>query len=344
MPGRLIFFDPTAKPMFRRSRLSAGERGKPRHLIACPSVQDMIHLDHQHREECGSPARIAIVASDMRDELTLDIVRSIVSQAGCAGIRATVCDAAGSVSKEKRLLKELLESDIDGLILSPVDCHQMPAQLRAARCPVVLVGQQYFEPLSTTFVGIDNCATVQRAIQYLRDTGCERIGFLADSDLKYSTQQRIFGYRIALTNLGVAEHSSLIITAGTDDAARARIRNIVGETCLDAVICDSPLACYQLFLALEELPKSVTENLLVVTFSNSRWQRFSKFQVVAISQPTEQIASHALQSLTRRFLQSGRRSSHKNEIFLGAEILGLVSCSERISNRDTPESTHRIAP
>lgn len=343
MSGRLIFFDPTAKAMFRRSRLSPGERGKPRHLIACPFGQNMIHLDHQHREACGPPARIAIVVSDMRDELNLDIVRSIVSQAGCAGICATVCDAAGSVSKEKRLLKELLESDIDGLILSPVDCHEMPAQLRAARCPVVLVGQQYFEPLPTTFVGIDNCATTQRAVEHLRAEGCKRIGFLAEFDQQYSTQQRIFGYRLAVANSGVADHSSILLTAGAGDAARTRIRNSVREKCLDAVICDSSSACYQLFLALEELPKSVTENLLVVTFSNSRWQRFSKFRVVAINQPTEQIASHALQSLTRRLLQSGRRSSHKNEIFLGAEILGLASTANSNTGREAQESACRIA-
>lgn len=291
-------------------------------------------------EEGNLPVRIAVVASDMRDELDLDLVRCIVTQAGCAGMRATVCDAEGSLVREKRLLIELFESGIDGLILSPVDCHQMPAQLRAARCPVVLVGQQYFEPLSTTFVGIDNCTTAQRAVEHILDTGCERIGFLAESDQQYCTQQRIFGYRLALANAGVADHSSILITAGTDDAARTQIRNSLREKCLDAVICDSSSACYQLFLALEELPKSVAENLLVVTFSNSRWQRFSKFRVVAINQPTEQIASHALQSLTRRFLQSGKRSPHKNEIFLGAEILGLASMANSYARREAPESAY----
>jgi LacI family transcriptional regulator len=306
-------------------------------------VKTISNLD-SHTVEAGRlPARIAILVSDMRDELDLDLVRCIVSQAGCAGMRATVCEAAGSLAKERRILSELLESDIDGLVLSPVDCHQMPPQLRAARCPVVLVGQQYFEPLATTFVGIDNCATAQRTVEHLRDTGYEKIGFLAVSDQQYSTQQRIFGYRIALASPGVAEFPQIIITAGSDDTARKQIRNALSEKCLDAVICDSSSACYQLLLALDELPASVAAKLQVVTFSSSRWQRFSKFRIAAINQPSEQIASHALQSLTRRFQFAGRKSPHKNEIFLGAEIVGLASRADRIAGRAVPESARCIA-
>ncbi|MFT3847736.1 MAG: substrate-binding domain-containing protein [Propionivibrio sp.] len=298
----------------------------------------MPYFDIQKAEGGNLPARIAIVASDMRDELDLDLVRCLVSQAGCAGMRAIVCDAAGSLAKEKRLLNELLESDIDGLILSPVDCHQMPAQLRAARCPVVLVGQQYFEPLSTTFVGIDNCATAQRAVEHLRAAGCERIGFLAESDQQYSTQQRIFGYRIALANSEMAAQLTMLITAGADDTARTQICDLLSEKRPDAVICDSSSACYQLFLTLEQLPASVAEHVQVVTFSNSRWQRFSKFRVAAISQPTEQIASHALQSIARRFQGSSRNSTRKNEIFLGAELVVLTSKADPNDGRGARES------
>lgn len=278
-----------------------------------------------HRGDGNFPARIAILASDMQEEDDLELVRCIVSQAGCIGMRTTVCDAGGSLVREKRQLIELLEMDVDGLILSPVDCHQMPVQLRAARCPVVLVGQQYFEPLPTTFIGIDNFATAQRAFEHLRARGCERIAFLAESDQKYSTQQRIFGYRIALANSNVGKQPTIFIGGGSDDTVAGQICNVLSDKNLDGLICDSSSVCYHLFLALEQMPKFVTEQLQVVTFSNSRWQRFSKFRVSAISQPIEQIASHALQSLIRRFQLIGRRVSHKNEIFLGVEIVDLTS-------------------
>ena len=107
---------------------------------------------------------------------------------------------------------------------------------------------------------------------------------------------------------------------------------------MDAVICDSSSACYHLFLVLELMPKSVAEQLQIVTFSNNRWQRFSRFRVSAINQPTDQIASHALQSLIRRFQLAGRKSSHKNEIFLGAEIVDLTSKADRNAGLDAAES------
>lgn len=97
------------------------------------------------------------------------------------------------------------------------------------------------------------------------------------------------------------------------------------------------------FLRLMNCRASVAAKLQVVTFSSSRWQRFSKFRIAAINQPSEQIASHALQSLTRRFQFAGRKSPHKNEIFLGAEIVGLASRADRIAGRAVPESARCIA-
>jgi DNA-binding LacI/PurR family transcriptional regulator len=322
----------------RGSRVSPDTRDSSGQLSRCPFKETMLHSNNLHGEDGNLPERIAILASDMQEEVDLDLVRCIVSQAGGIGMRTTVCDAGRSLSKERRQLTELLEADVDGLILSPVDCHQMPAQLRAARCPIVLVGQQYFEPLPTTFVGIDNCATAQRVFEHLRAAGCERIGFLAESDQQYSTQQRIFGYRIALANSDAGQQPTILVTAGADDAVRKQIGNLLSQRNLDAVICDSSSACYHLFLVLELMPKSVAEQLQIVTFSNNRWQRFSRFRVSAINQPTDQIASHALQSLIRRFQLAGRKSSHKNEIFLGAEIVDLTSKADRNAGLDAAES------
>lgn len=294
-------------------------------LDTCSVKEAMFRSSNPLRRDGHLPTGIGILTSGMNEEADLDLIRCIAAQADRMGIDTKVRDTGGSLVEEERQLIELLEMNVGGLILLPTDCHHTPDRLHTARCPVVLVGQQYVDPLSATFVGIDNYAMAQRAFERLQAVGCERIGFLAESDRQYSTQQRVFGYRIAVADSRNDQQPVLLAVGRSDAGDIRRIHRALSEKKLDGVICDSSSGCELLSLALELMPGSIADQLQVVTFANRDWQGLERSCVSAVTRPIELIAGQALQSLIQRLNSTKPDRLYREEIFLGAEIVEL-SC------------------
>lgn len=141
--------------------------------------------------------RIGVITADIQEDYYILLVKAIETIASENNVSVLFCDSADDLEKEKRNISMMLSKNVDGLILAPVTFRSYPRELRAAGVPVVLVDRQY-EKHNTTFVGINNAESALKGTKYLVDKGCCSVGFVGYSEVVYTMQQRVRGYKLGV--------------------------------------------------------------------------------------------------------------------------------------------------
>jgi len=117
-----------------------------------------------------------------------------------------------SLTIQNRLLSTMMEHRVGGIILSAVPgCPGEAIEpVRSWGIPVVLVGRKV-PGVDCDYVGVDNVAGGQLAVNHLLGKGHRRIGFLGGLAKMSSWQGRKQGYDDALCQAGIAIDDSLVI-------------------------------------------------------------------------------------------------------------------------------------
>lgn len=103
--------------------------------------------------------------------------------------------------REKETLDLVEQENLAGLIVWHSGGEQTVRKLQQiinSGVPVVLI-DRYSEGLDCDFVGVDNTYAAMEAVNYLVSLGHRRIGFLAPLEQISSIEERLAGYRDALT-------------------------------------------------------------------------------------------------------------------------------------------------
>lgn len=239
---------------------------------------------------------IAIVIADITEDYSISIIKAIETYANDNGISVLVYDSEDDPDKERRNIRTVLEKQIGGLILSPVNSEMCPKELKNASIPVVLIDRQYTTH-NKLFIGINNFESGYTATRYLLDKGCTTIGFIGYTETVYTIRQRSLGYRSCLmeSNPDATQHV-LHLNYNREDSTKL-IRNFIEKSGADGVICATSDICYYLISGLQELHKSIPEDVKVITYDDNKWLDYLKYPISVITQPTGEIGIHAVETI-----------------------------------------------
>jgi LacI family transcriptional regulator len=239
---------------------------------------------------------IAIVIADITEDYSISVIKAIETYAHDNGISVLVYDSENNTDKERKNIRTVIEKKIGGLILSPVNSEMCPRELKNTNIPVVLIDRQYSDH-NKLFIGINNYESGYKATQYLLDKGCASIGFIGYTETVYTIRQRSLGYRTCLIehNPSAAQHV-LHLNYNQEDSTDL-IQNFIEESGIDGVICATSDICYYLVGGLQEMSKSIPDDIKVVTYDDNRWLDYLKYPISVITQPTGEIGIHAVETI-----------------------------------------------
>jgi DNA-binding LacI/PurR family transcriptional regulator len=258
---------------------------------------------------------IGVIVADITEDYYISIVKAIETYASEQDFSILLCDSEDDPEKEKRNIRNILDRGVSGLIISPIDAENYPAEIREALIPVVFVDRKYREH-DKVFVGINNFESGFAGTKYLASKGCRTIGFIGYSETVYTAQQRAMGYRDWLNeNLPECQPRVLTLKYRQEDSNKL-IREFVESVRPDGVLCATSDVCYQLIGSLEEMGISIPDQIKVVTYDDNKWLDYLRFPVSVITQPTAEIGFTAIDLLVRMILRPKDRKKIAMNIFL----------------------------
>ncbi|NCD34744.1 MAG: LacI family transcriptional regulator [Spartobacteria bacterium] len=263
---------------------------------------------------------IGLIIADIREDYYTEIVKAAESTAQENGFSIILCDSEDDKEKEHFYLRMLINKNVQGIVLAPIDQTAPPFLLEENDIPVVLIDRRY-DKQTYDFIGIDNFAAGRDATLHLMLEGASRIGFIGYNDSVYTIHKRILGYREALKLSGAEHEPHVLRLKYHTDRTSGKIADMVREHHLDGLVCGTSHACYETVTALKECGIPISDDLRIVTFDENKWFEFLSFPLSVVRQPTTEIGTLAVEFVINKLRNPQLLKREPRSVLLNAEIV-----------------------
>lgn len=204
------------------------------------------------------------------------------------------------------------------------------AQLSAAGIPVVLLDRDlYHYPRRSTFdvVHMDNERAGYVMTQHLLSLGCRHIDFLALPSYATASDDRIAGYRRAMSHAGLDPDSGQIHRSWND---REPLLAILNKSKAEAIVAvNDDVATFTMQLALS-MGRRVPQDLRIVGCDDVPQSKYLASPLTTILQSGEAIGAAAVATMFDRIADPRRGPV---DVLVGFELVVRESCGARLTGR-----------
>lgn len=265
-------------------------------------------------------ALLGVIIADIREDYYVSLVKAIETVASEYGMSLLLCDSEMDSKKEEKNIQTMLEREVSGIIIAPIDVRFFPTELRDTAVPIVLVDRQY-DKHNRMFVGINNHESGFLAYSHLAKKGCKKIAFIGYAESVYTVQKRISGYKSAVyENQTQSEPAILNISYGKEDSF-TKIYDFLQGGQFDGLVCATSDICYEVISVIDESHLRIPEDIRIITYDDNKWLDYLKYPVSVITQPTADIGAFAVEKIVQ-FNESPIESSKiRTEVFFEVSFI-----------------------
>jgi len=269
---------------------------------------------------------LGLVVTDCTNPFYAKLIRAVEDAAFAHGYNVTLCNSGEDHAREVRAIKLLIESRVDGMLITPVQfAVDHIGDLVRRSIPFVLVGRRFLK-LDTCWVMSDNAAGGRAATSLLLSLGHRRIGHVTGRPEISSVRERLEGYRAALTDQGMAIDESLIVRGERDvDGGRQCAHRLLSSSSRPtAVFAYNDLQAIGVMRAARERGLSIPRDLAVVGYDNIELSAYFEVPLTTVAQPTYAIGGSAA-ALLFRLLDGADVAPADRTVLLQPELIVRAS-------------------
>ena len=303
-PDRTTFAEIAQRAQTSISTVSKVFNGRPG--VSEDKRDEIIALLHESEyqrrgEGKRSPSNlIDIVLPDIRNLWSSRLLSGAEDEAERCGVSLVVSTMRGRALGNQVWMRRFQERHSDGLLVIASDIRpELREQLPRLRTPCVMVDAMGTAPANVPAVGATNFAGGWEATTHLTHLGHRRIGIICGpKDVPYA-QQRLSGYRAALTEEGIGPDPALEKYGEFYQESGYRL----GSELLDlpsrptAIFAGNDLQAHGVYKAARERGISIPRDLSVVGFDNLQSCEWADPTLTSVDQPLEEMAAYGVRIL-----------------------------------------------
>jgi len=266
---------------------------------------------------------LGVVVANNANPFFSTVVKGIEKAASEQGYNIILKDSDEDPDKEEEAVEIMLTEQVDGLLVSPVNSEKSDISDLAEDLPSVAFAR-HFQGLNTDFVLIDNVKGGYQATTHLIENGYQKVALLNGPINELSAQERLKGYRKALSEAGRKPDPNLIedgiLTMKQGYEAGKEILNSPPRP--DAVHTFSDFVALGFMKAVKGAALSIPKDIGVVGFDDVAFCSYSSVPLTTVRVPIERIGEEAVKILLDRIRGKVRgEGSDFREIRLEPELI-----------------------
>ncbi len=231
-----------------------------------------------------------------------------------------------------RLCQQYASKQVSGVFFAPLEFEseagkvnrRILATLREAKIPVVLLDRRASkvpERHRPDLVGLNNRHAGYIAAEHLIGLGCKRIGFLGHHGAADAIDERLAGYKEALSNNGLRP---AVESIQADPEKEPRLPLYRGaRQSVEAFVCSNDRVAGLLMQAVLAAGMKIPDDLRLVGIDDVSYASLLPVPLTTIRQPVRDIGEAALRTMLERI-----RMPHlpPREVLLDGELIVRKSC------------------
>ncbi len=198
-------------------------------------------------------------------------------------------------------LQLLLERRVDGLIVLGGHIPDVELQSAAGHVPMLIVARRV-QGLESQCLNIDNEEAAYRATRYLIGLGHKRIAHVTGTRGHPDAEERLVGYRHALTEAGLTIDERLIVEGlFTEDSGLAAMEELLarGER-FTAIFTANDQSAYGVMLGLFNHGYRIPTDMSLVGFDDQFLSAYTLPPLTTVRHPSLELGQAAAEGLVRR--------------------------------------------
>ena len=246
---------------------------------------------------------IGVILPELRHHFFASILDGIEQSANEAGYNIIICQTGENVEKEIQSIQTLTASRVAGILAGiSKQTHSLLHLLEVINADIPLV--LYDRPcpsLPCDQVVSDDYTGAFKAVEYLIQTGCQRIMFFSSPMQLEVAHRRYQGWRDALQRYHLPADESMIVTC--DSRAQAIIETpkiMKGNNRPDAIFCVNDDCASGVLYAAQILGINIPQELAICGFSDAPLCRNTSPMLTTVEQHGVEIGRRAMQRLLKR--------------------------------------------
>ena len=245
---------------------------------------------------------IGVILPELHNVFHTEIISEMEEYFRRHGYATIVCDCKNSAKLEKEAADFLYRKRVDGLMNIPVSSDGTHlARFIKNNKPIVLIDRK-LNTLPCDCVLVNNRSAAKDAVNILIQNGHTEIGIIGGPEEVYTAQERLAGYKDALTEAGIdlspdlIAHGNYTIKGGAQ-CMKSLIQRNPGMTAVFVVNYEMTMGAA---IGLNELGLSIGAEISMVGYDNVDFARAINPTLTIVSQPTAGIAEEAAGLMLRR--------------------------------------------
>ncbi len=253
---------------------------------------------------------IGIVVPKISYYFFSEAISGAIEAANPLSYSTIICESQHVLKKEQESINNLIASNVDGIIVSPSNKtsnleHFNP--LKDKNIPFVI-----FDKISSEYNGSkvisDDFKGAEKIVQYLIDTGCNKIAHIQGAKASSNAKRRLEGYRHALKKNNIKINNKLICqTEQVTVEAGLRLTNglINSKEKFDAIFAITDEVAVGAIKALKRNNIRIPQDVSVAGFSNSILSSVIEPSLTTVQQPAHNIGETAMKLLIDKIKTGG---------------------------------------
>ncbi|HKL43459.1 MAG: LacI family DNA-binding transcriptional regulator [Halanaerobiales bacterium] len=179
----------------------------------------------------------------------------------------------------------------------------------------------------SSYVISDNIEGSKKAINYLYDLGHRKIGMLMGIDTSKTSQDRLKGYKQALTELNLSFNKDWVFDGKySEEGGYKAIKNMLKlRSYPTAIFCQSDGMAIGAMKAIEDSSLKITDDFSIIGFDDIEASRYVKPPLTTIAQNKEKMGSSVSKLLIKMIEE---KKQNVDPIKLPVKLIKRESCSK----------------
>lgn len=232
---------------------------------------------------------IGLVSNNFHNPVFLEVFDLFTRALQNRGLRPLLVNLSDETDPEASV-RMLQQYSVDGVVVASSTLPPAFAEgFARAQVPVVhSFGRKTDTPL-VHVVGVDNVAAGRMAARELIARGYKRVGFLGGPEDATSTQDRLEGFRGAVSRHKDVSLSISYAGAYSFEAGRAEMQRLLQNAPAEAYFCGDDVLSIGALSALADAGLSVPGDVGIIGFNDMEMAGWANFNLTTIHQPVAKI-------------------------------------------------------
>ena len=286
-----------------------------------------VELGYSRLCQRGNGQKIALFITNMEyqrpDDFGYDLVCGFRKAAEPAGFRVEVIPLTIQMQLDISYDSYMLKGGYCGGLFLGLSLRDDPWMKDFESCTTatVLYDNHVSSNPHVTYIGTNNQEGMDIAIQYLKDLGHRKIGYLSYELHAYIYQRRYYAYLQSMVEHGLESDPNLTGSAHhVSDCLGIHLPRLLAQGCT-AIICSHDVLAHSLLVHCSELGLSVPTDISIIGFDDIPLCRYTIPPLSTIRQDRENLGRSAFYALTSQI-----NNVHVSSLLLHAQLIQRSSC------------------